>query len=284
MKALCLRRKLKGKCILILRTDYRKNADGKPVAVNSLDVFLKVENATASLVAKTLNPIVGKTADHNFVESLNFIQRLNETTAKNGPGVQRMANRLTDIKAGVRQDFIKMAGVVFERNSASGNAQAVYPAAYRESSSSNGQSPSQSARPASSASDYYRGVGGPASSHAGGTGNADSSRYVGPSEVGPSAPAQRPAVNRPMPFRFSNQGMGYSSGQRTAQMHRGLQGTNRQSLANQPPTNRSLPPIVNSKSMQPRSATARNVDPRFQQPAYQAPQYPRYSDGSYYRR
>lgn len=101
---------------MILRTDYRRGRDGKPEAANSLDVFLKVENATISLIAKTLNPIIGPTADHNFVESLNFAQRLNDTTIKNGVGVQRMAYRLTNLNDDIRDKFVEVAGAVYERN------------------------------------------------------------------------------------------------------------------------------------------------------------------------
>ena len=67
-----LKRKLTGKCVLVLRTDNRIGTDGKPVTTNQLDVFLKVENATAGLIAKTISPLVGTTADHNFVESLRL--------------------------------------------------------------------------------------------------------------------------------------------------------------------------------------------------------------------
>jgi len=111
-----LKRKLRGECVMVLNTNYQKSATGKPTATSQLDVFLKVENATAGLIAKTLTPIVGTTADHNFVESLNFLQRLNETTVKNGVGVQRMANRLTDINNETRQKFVGVVGLVSNRS------------------------------------------------------------------------------------------------------------------------------------------------------------------------
>ncbi len=110
-----LKRKLNGRCVMVLRTEYLRGPDGSPQTKNSLDVFLRVENATVSLIAKTLNPLVGSTADHNFVESLNFLQRLNETTEKNGVGDQRMAGRLTKLTKQVRNDFVKVAGLVYER-------------------------------------------------------------------------------------------------------------------------------------------------------------------------
>jgi hypothetical protein len=116
-----LKRKLRGSAVMILQTNYERGPNGKPKATNSLDVFVRIENATASLIAKTLNPIVGPTADHNFVESLKFVQRLNETTEQNGVGVQRMANRLTNINDDVRQNFIRVAGVVYQRGNQTAN-------------------------------------------------------------------------------------------------------------------------------------------------------------------
>ena len=112
-----LKRKLRGRAVMVLNTEYSIGPGGKPKTTNSLDVFLKVENATVNLVAKTLNPIIGPTADHNFAESLKFVQRLNETTESNGTGVQRMAYRLTSLTDKVRDQFIEVAGTVYERNS-----------------------------------------------------------------------------------------------------------------------------------------------------------------------
>lgn len=109
-----LKRKLHGKCVLVLQSETQPDGQGKPVTTSKLDVFLKIDNATAGLIAKTIQPLIGTTADHNFVESLKFVQRLNETTSKNGPGVQRMGSRL-NIDAGVRQRFNDVVDVVFER-------------------------------------------------------------------------------------------------------------------------------------------------------------------------
>jgi hypothetical protein len=109
-----IKKRLDGECVLVLRTEFTTGPDGKPMATNQMDIFLKVENATLGLIAKTIQPIVGSTADHNFVESLKFVQRLNETTEKNGPGVGQMSYRL-DISDEVRQKFIESADLVFER-------------------------------------------------------------------------------------------------------------------------------------------------------------------------
>jgi hypothetical protein len=100
---------------MLLRTSPAIGPGGKPTVQSTLDVFLAIDNMTASLVAKTLAPVVGKTADHNFVESLKFVQRLNETTGRNGPGVQGMADRLEGLTEPVREQFIEIVDVVYER-------------------------------------------------------------------------------------------------------------------------------------------------------------------------
>ncbi len=114
-----LKRKLKGKCVLVLHSKGGKDTTGKSAVTSQLDVFLKIDNATAGLIAKSITPIVGSTADHNFVESLKFVERLNETTEKNGPGVQKMGSRL-DISSEVRSQFNEVVDLVFERSINSG--------------------------------------------------------------------------------------------------------------------------------------------------------------------
>ena len=109
-----IKRKLRGGCVLVLRTESHIGSDRKPIATSQLDVFLKVENATAGLIAKTISPLVGSTADHNFVETMKFVQRLNDTTSKNGPGVQKMGKKLS-IDAETRRKFNDVVDVVFQR-------------------------------------------------------------------------------------------------------------------------------------------------------------------------
>lgn len=64
-----IRKKLTGKCVLVLQTQHVAGHDGNPKAINQLDVFLRVDNFAAGAIARTLQPLVGPTADHNFVES-----------------------------------------------------------------------------------------------------------------------------------------------------------------------------------------------------------------------
>jgi hypothetical protein len=109
-----LRKKLSGRCVLVLQTTHETDESGKPRAVNQLDVFLRVDNVAAGMIARSLQPLVGPTADHNFTESLGFLQRLNETTVRNGAGVQMMGERLT-LEPDVLTAFQKIAAVTYNR-------------------------------------------------------------------------------------------------------------------------------------------------------------------------
>ena len=120
-----LRKKLRGKCVIIVRTRPRTeintgeitpNRPGEPLQTAcQLDVFLKLENGTAGIIAKTISPIVGPTADHNFTESLKFVERLNKTTVNNGPGVEQMAEQL-DIDPHVIKKYQEVVGRVYQRS------------------------------------------------------------------------------------------------------------------------------------------------------------------------
>lgn len=108
-------RRATGQCLVILKTDYHRSNTGEPLATSQLDVFLNIDNMAANVIAKTVMPIVGSTADHNFVETLRFVETLNATTVRNGPGVQGMAQRLTSTRPEVRQRFGQVAQLVSER-------------------------------------------------------------------------------------------------------------------------------------------------------------------------
>ena len=120
-----LRKKLDARCVIVVRTAPRNQgiglADQAAAVVNKerqmvcqLDVFLKIPNAAAGFVVRTIQPIVGPTADHNFAESMKFLQRLNETTEKNGYGVQEMGKKLS-VTRPVQEKFISLAGHVHSR-------------------------------------------------------------------------------------------------------------------------------------------------------------------------
>lgn len=109
-------RKVTGKCVIMIESSYARGPDGKVRVTSRMNFFMKIDNLAASLIAKTVHPLVGTTADHNFVETLKFAEKLSETSGSNGPGVQRMGDRLPGLSPDVRRRFREMAGVVWQRS------------------------------------------------------------------------------------------------------------------------------------------------------------------------
>jgi len=98
------RRKLTGRCVAILKTDTAMG-NGQHALTNQLDIFLRVDNLAADLVARTLQPLVGRTADHNFNESLLFLQAFSETAARDPQRVTYLTQQLQQVEPATRQQF-----------------------------------------------------------------------------------------------------------------------------------------------------------------------------------
>jgi hypothetical protein len=99
------RRRMTGRTVLLLTTQYAVDAAGDNVVTSTLDVFLTLDNIGADLVARTLHPMLGKTADHNFAESARFVSQVSEQAASNPAGMQRLVKKLTKVRSDVRTAF-----------------------------------------------------------------------------------------------------------------------------------------------------------------------------------
>jgi hypothetical protein len=110
-----LRHKVTGRCVLLLRTGYAYGPDRRAYLGNRLDLFVQIANLAADGVARTLSPYVGKVAHATCHESCVFVQKLSEAAEKNGPGVQRLAEKLTKVEPPVREEFSRVASAAGER-------------------------------------------------------------------------------------------------------------------------------------------------------------------------
>jgi len=105
-------RTLKAKCAFLLNTQYARHADGRLLVRCQLDVFVRVENVGAGLLTKTLRPIASRMADYNFSESMQFISQISKASVNNGPGMQRLAKRLTGVEPEVQKRFTRLTATV----------------------------------------------------------------------------------------------------------------------------------------------------------------------------
>jgi len=111
-----LKRRTPGRCVMVLKSDYARDAAQRVQVTNQLDAFVQLDQAGAELVVKTLQPVIGKTADHNFKETLSFVSRVSQTLERNASGVQRLASRLTALDPATRDKFVQVATNVYHRS------------------------------------------------------------------------------------------------------------------------------------------------------------------------
>ncbi len=108
------RRKVTGRCVAILKTDTAAG-DRQYALTNQLDIFLRVDNLAADMIARTLQPMVGRTADHNFTESLLFLQAFSETAANDPQRVSHLVQQLKQIEPETKHQFKEVVATVPER-------------------------------------------------------------------------------------------------------------------------------------------------------------------------
>ena len=109
------KRKMPGRAAMVIHSEPAQGRDRQSLVSCRMDLFLQLDSAGADLMAKTLYPMIGKTADANFAETASFIAKISQSAERNGPGMQQLANKLQNVKASVREEFAQTAAVVNQR-------------------------------------------------------------------------------------------------------------------------------------------------------------------------
>lgn len=111
-------RPVKGRALLILKSGYVREPDGRYYITTRLDTFVRVEHGGAELLTKTFHPLMGKTADVNFVQTVAFLGSLSRTAEVNSRGVQRLAASLTHVQGEFRQRLAELVADIARKSTA----------------------------------------------------------------------------------------------------------------------------------------------------------------------
>ncbi len=124
-------RPVRGTCVCVLKTGYVRETNGRYYITSRLDAFLSVEPGAIEIVAKTLQPIGGRIADSNFVQTLAFVAGLSETAETNPEGLHRLSRRLPNISPEIREQFDQCVDKVAQAAAASLAVEPAVPEAHR---------------------------------------------------------------------------------------------------------------------------------------------------------
>ena len=125
-------RPVQGRGLMILKTGYVRETDGRYYITCRLDSFMNVDHLGVELLTKAFQPLVGKVADNNFTQTAGFLGSLSRTAERNHQGVQRLAKKLSKVQPDVREQFALLAEQVAEKASQLNDRNASRPAAVAE--------------------------------------------------------------------------------------------------------------------------------------------------------
>ena len=103
---------LGGRGLAIMKTRYAQQPSGRWHITTRLDCFTAIEPVAAELLTKTISPLLGKTADHNFVQTAAFVGSLSRTAEVNARSVRRLASQLNHVQPEVRDGFLDLAASI----------------------------------------------------------------------------------------------------------------------------------------------------------------------------
>lgn len=109
------RKPLTGRCVLVLKSGATPTESGFQI-MNRLDIFLQIDHAGLDIFAKTLHPLLGKSADINFTESMKFVERMSRAAENNNGGMQHMVGRLDNVQPTIKQQFMQVVDNVHQRS------------------------------------------------------------------------------------------------------------------------------------------------------------------------
>ena len=106
---------VKGRCLAMLRCSCARDSDGAYYITSRLDGFVSVEPGGVELLTKIFHPLVAKTADANFTQTVAFVGSLSRTAEVNARGMQRLAAKLSHVEPQVRKQLAAIAADIGKR-------------------------------------------------------------------------------------------------------------------------------------------------------------------------
>lgn len=107
---------IRGKGVFVLHSDYAENADGDTTVSGTLDCFVQLESLSVDLIVRTFSPIIGRSADANFVQTARFISQVSQASNQNPAAMLDVANRLPQVDPPVRKAFADTIVTVARRS------------------------------------------------------------------------------------------------------------------------------------------------------------------------
>lgn len=99
---------IRGSSVMLLQAEAIEEANGRSYVTAHLDTFIRFDQAATKLIAKTLQPLIFRTADHNFIETMRFVSIFSRTAETNPTGMQRLSTNLRQVDPATQREFAQV--------------------------------------------------------------------------------------------------------------------------------------------------------------------------------
>ena len=108
-------RPVRARCVLVLKSGYLQETDGRYYVTSRMDTFIEIDHTGVEILAKTLQMLIHRAADYNFVETAAFFATVSRTAEENPRGMQRLARKLAGVEPQVRDRFAEISQTIGEK-------------------------------------------------------------------------------------------------------------------------------------------------------------------------
>ena len=105
----------RGRTLLVLKSGYVLEPDGRYYVTSRMDAFVQIEHGGIELLTRTFQPVVGRVVDINFLQTAGFLGSLSRTAEVDMRGMERLADKLTNVQPEVRHKFVQLSTQVARR-------------------------------------------------------------------------------------------------------------------------------------------------------------------------
>lgn len=100
---------VRAQCVLLLRSGSLVENDGRNYVATRLDSFIHIDRASLEIFAKVLHPLVGKTADRNFSDTIKFVGGFSQAAEQNPQQIEHLVSSLDNVTRTQQNKLVKIA-------------------------------------------------------------------------------------------------------------------------------------------------------------------------------
>ena len=103
------KRPVRAQCVMLLRSGSMKETNGKHYVAARFDTFIHIDRTSLELFARAIHPLVGKNADRNFVDTMQFISSMSQAAETRPATIARLTQSLPHVAKDRKTELIDIA-------------------------------------------------------------------------------------------------------------------------------------------------------------------------------